>query len=126
MCMPAESPSILIVDDEEAALTICKHLLQKMGYNVLGAKNSGDAYQIAKKNRGTIAVAILDYSLPSIENESVPKRLSEIDPALKIMLTSGYCEFGTISDLVQESDYEFIQKPFNRAQLDEKLKTILS
>jgi DNA-binding NtrC family response regulator len=61
-----------------------------------------------------------------MENESVPKRLSEIDPALKIMLTSGYCEFGTISDLVQESDYEFIQKPFNRAQLDEKLKTILS
>ena len=124
--MPAESPSILIVDDEEAALTICKHLLQKMGYNVLEAKNSGDAYQIAKKNRGAIAVAILNYSLPSMENESVPKRLSEIDPALKIMLTSGYCEFGLISDLVQESDYEFIQKPFNRAQLDEKIKTILS
>jgi len=124
--MTAESPSILIVDDEEAVLSICKQLLQKMGYNVLGAKNSGDAYQIAKKNRGTIAVAILDYSLPSMENESVPKRLSEIDPALKIMLTSGYCEFGMISDLVQESDYEFIQKPFNRAQLDEKLKTILS
>ena len=66
--MTAESPSILIVDDEEAVLTICEHLLQKMGYNVLGAKNSGDAFQIAKKNRGTIAVAILDYSLPSMEN----------------------------------------------------------
>ena len=49
MCMPAESPSILIVDDEEAVLTICNHLLQKMGYNVLEAKNIGDAYQIAKK-----------------------------------------------------------------------------
>lgn len=124
--MSAESPSILIVDDEEAVLNICKQLLQKMGYNVLGANNSGDAYRIANENKGTIAAAILDYSLPSIKDESVPKRLNEIDPALKIMMTSGYCEFGPISNLVKENGYEFIQKPFNRAQLDEKLKTILS
>ena len=124
--MSAESPSILIVDDEEAVLNICKQLLQKMGYNVLGANNSGDAYRIANENKGTIAAAILDYSLPSIKDESVPKRLNEIDPALKIMMTSGYCEFGPISELVKDNGYEFIQKPFNRAQLDEKLKTILS
>ena len=124
--MSTESPSILIVDDEEAVLNICKQLLQKMGYNVLGANNSGDAYRIANENRGTIAAAILDYSLPSIKDESVPKRLNEIDPALKIMMTSGYCEFGPISELVKDNGYEFIQKPFNRAQLDEKLKTILS
>ena len=124
--MSAESPSILVVDDEEAVLNICKQLLQKMGYNVLGANNSGDAYRIANENKGTIAAAILDYSLPSIKNESVPKRLNEIDPALKIMMTSGYCEFGPISELVKDNGYEFIQKPFNRSQLDEKLKTILS
>jgi two-component system, cell cycle sensor histidine kinase and response regulator CckA len=124
--MSAESPSILIVDDEEAVLNICKQLLQKMGYNVLGANNSGDAYRIANENKGTIAAAILDYSLPSIKDESVPKRLNEIDPALKIMMTSGYCEFGLISNLVKDNGYEFIQKPFNKAQLNEKLKTILS
>lgn len=124
--MSAETPTILIVDDEEAVLNICKRLLQKMGYNVLGANNSGDAYRIANENKGTIAAAIIDYSLPSIKDESVPKRLNEIDPALKIMMTSGYCEFGLISDLVNDSGYEFIQKPFNKAQLNDKLKTILS
>ena len=124
--MSAETPTILIVDDEEAVLNICKRLLQKMGYNVLGANNSGDAYRIANENKGTIAAAIIDYSLPSIKDESVPKRLNEIDPALKIMMTSGYCEFGLISDLVKDNGYEFIQKPFNKAQLNEKLKTILS
>jgi two-component system cell cycle sensor histidine kinase/response regulator CckA len=81
--MSAESPTIMIVDDEEAVLNICKRLLQKMGYNVLGANNSGDAYRIANENKGTIAAAIIDYSLPSIKDESVPKRLNEIDPALK-------------------------------------------
>lgn len=124
--MSAETPTILIVDDEEAVLNICKRLLQKMGYNVLGANNSGDAYRIANENKGTIAAAIIDYSLPSIKDESVPKRLNEIDPALKIMMTSGYCEFGLISNLVKDNGYEFIQKPFNKAQLNEKLKTILS
>jgi len=124
--MSAEIPTIMIVDDEEAVLNICKRLLQKMGYNVLGANNSGDAYRIANENKGTIAAAIIDYSLPSIRDESVPKRLNEIDPALKIMMTSGYCEFGLISNLVKDNGYEFIQKPFNKAQLNEKLKTILS
>jgi PleD family two-component response regulator len=37
------STTILIVDDEEAALNICKHLLRKMGYNVIEANNSSDA-----------------------------------------------------------------------------------
>ena len=124
--MSAETPTIMIVDDEKAVLNICKRLLQKMGYNVLGANNSGDAYRIANENKGTIAAAIIDYSLPSIRDESVPKRLNEIDPALKIMMTSGYCEFGLISNLVKDNGYEFIQKPFNKAQLNEKLKTILS
>jgi len=122
--MATKSPTILVVDDEEVVLDICRLLLQRMGYNVLGANNSGDAYQIAKENKGAIAAAILDYSLPSMKDESVPKRLNEIDPTLKILLTSGYCESGPISDLVKEN--EFIQKPFNRAQLDEKLKTVLS
>ena len=54
------------------------------------------------------------------------KRLNEIDPALEIMMTSGYCEFGLISNLVKDNGYEFIQKQFNKAQLNEKLKTILS
>src|SRR5512143_752773 len=111
--MANESPSILIVDDEEAVLNICKQLLQKMGYNVFGANNSGDAYQIANDNKGTIAAAILDYSLPSMKDESVPKHLNEIDPALRILLTSGYIESGPISELVKENGYEFIQKPFN-------------
>ena len=124
--MSAKTPTIMIVDDEEAVLNICKRLLQKMRYNVLGVNNSGDAYRIANENKGTIAAAIIDYSLPSIKDESVPKRLNEIDPALKIMMTSGYCEFGLISNLVKDNGYEFIQKPFNKAQLNEKLKTILS
>ena len=124
--MSAKTPTIMIVDDEEAVLNICKRLLQKMRYNALGVNNSGDAYRIANENKGTIAAAIIDYSLPSIRDESVPKRLNEIDPALKIMMTSGYCEFGLISNLVKDNGYEFIQKPFNKAQLNEKLKTILS
>jgi DNA-binding NtrC family response regulator len=73
--MSSGSPIILIVDDEEAVLNICKHLLQKMGYNVLGANNSSDAYRIANENKGTIVVAILDYSLSSMKDESVPKAL---------------------------------------------------
>jgi DNA-binding NtrC family response regulator len=124
--MSVESPSILIVDDEEAVLNICKHLFQKIGYNVLGSDNSGDAYRIANENKGTIAAAIIDYSLPSMKDEGVPKRLNEIDSILKIMLASGYCEFGPISERAKENGYEFIQKPLSRAQLDEKLKTILS
>jgi DNA-binding NtrC family response regulator len=124
--MSPESPNILIADDEEAVLNICKSLLQKMGYKVFGANNSGEAYRIAEENKGIISAAILDYSLPSMKDEIVPQRLNEIDPGLKIMLTSGYCEFGPISELVKANGYEFIQKPFNRAQLDEKLKTILS
>jgi DNA-binding NtrC family response regulator len=55
-----------------------------------------------------------------VQDETVSKHLNQIDPDMKIMLTTGYCEFGPISDLIKEEGYEFIQKPFNGAQLDEK------
>ena len=123
--MAAAPPTILIVDDEEAALNHCRQLLRKMGYNVIEAKNSSDAYRIAQKGKGAIDAAIVDYSLPSVQDETVSKHLNQIDPDMKIVLTTGYCEFGPISDLIKEEGYEFIQKPFNGAQLDEKLKAVL-
>lgn len=76
--MSVESPSILIVDDEGAVLNICKHLFQKIGYNVLGSDKSGDAYRIANENYGTIAAAILDYSLPIMKDEGVPNGLMKL------------------------------------------------
>jgi DNA-binding NtrC family response regulator len=124
--MAADPPTILIVDDEEAALNVCKHLLRKMGFNVIEANNSSDAYRIARASKGAIDAAIVDYSLPSVQDETFSKHLSQIDPGMKIMLTAGYCEFGPISELIKEEGQEVIQKPFNRAQLDKKLRAVLS
>jgi DNA-binding NtrC family response regulator len=61
-----------------------------------------------------------------VQDETVYKHLSQIDPGMKIMLTAGYCEFGSISELIKEEGQEVIQKPFNRAQLDKKLRAVLS
>jgi len=58
--MAADPPTILIVDDEEAALNVCKHLLRKMGFNVIEANNSSDAYRIARASKGAIDAAIVD------------------------------------------------------------------
>jgi len=110
--MAAAPPTILIVDDEEAALNDCRQLLRKMGYNVIEAKNSSDAYRVAQKSKGAIDAAIVDYSLPSVQDETVSKHLNQIDPDMKILLTTGYCEFGPISDLNKRGRLRVYPKTF--------------
>ena len=118
--------TVLLVDDEEMILDLGARIIERLGHHVLAVHSCDTAYQVAEKNGEAIDLAILDYGVVAPDGETVLKRLREFNAGLKILIISGFCASGPISELLQEQGCDFIQKPFTTAELTNKVNEMLS
>jgi two-component system, cell cycle sensor histidine kinase and response regulator CckA len=120
------SETILLVDDEQMIIDVGSKLLQRMGYRVLTAGHGNQAIEIYRQNKGAIAVVILDLIMPQVGGGEVYDRLKEIDPQVKVLLSSGYSVAGQAAEILKRGCNGFIQKPFRPEALSKKIREILS
>lgn len=80
--------TLLVIDDQEEALTSTKFLLEREGHHVLTA-TSGEA-ALALFQPGRIELVILDYFMPSMNGEEVVRQIRMIDEDVQIVLQTGY------------------------------------
>jgi PAS domain S-box-containing protein len=117
---------ILLVDDEEMILEVGVAMLKKLGYSVQTAGSGEEALHFYQAHGDTIDLVILDMVMPGMGGGEVFDRLMAVDPAIKVLLSSGYSINGKASEIIDRGCAGFIQKPFNLAQLSEKVATVLS
>ena len=119
------SETILLVDDEEMILKVGKQLLENFGYTVLTARSGKEAIEIYQRDMHKIDMIVLDMIMPGIGGGEVYDRLHEIDPNIKVLLSSGYSIDGQAKEILARGCTGFIQKPFNMKDLSQKLREIL-
>ena len=117
--------TILLVDDENVIIDVWKEILRALGYKVLIASGGIEALEIYKKNKDTIDIVILDMIMPDIGGGEIYDRVKEINPDIKVLLSSGYSINGQATEMLNRGCSGFIQKPFNMKQLAEKIRDIL-
>lgn len=118
--------TILLVDDEEMIIEVGKAMLDKLGYHTIAAGSGEEAIEIYKANRNAIALVILDMVMPDMNGSKTYYRLKEINPQIKILLSSGYSLGGEALDMLKGSSDGFIQKPFNVKILSGKIQQLLN
>ncbi len=119
------SETVLLVDDEDMIIDVGLPMLEKMGYNVLIAKGGKEALEIYQKNEQKIDMVILDLIMPDIGGGDAYDKLKDINPEIKVMLSSGYSIDGQTSEILERGCNGFIQKPFNIKKLSKKIREIL-
>lgn len=82
--------TILFVDDEEAIRLLGRTILEHGGYQVLTAGDGREAIEIFSQNRNEIDLVILDLTMPHQSGGEVLRQLRQIDPELKIIVSSGH------------------------------------
>jgi CheY-like chemotaxis protein len=117
--------TILLVDDERIIIDVCKEMLQHLGYKVLIASSGEEAVNIYSKNQGEVDMVILDMIMPDMNGGEVYKRLSEINPNIKVLLSSGYSINGQAQEIMACGCKGFIQKPFNLQEISLQIREIL-
>ena len=120
------SGTILLVDDEEMILEVGTKILQKLGYEVLTAIHGKAAIEVYQRCRQEIVIVILDLIMPEMGGGEVYDKLKEIDPNLKVLLSSGYSLDGQATEILKRGCNGFIQKPFSMEDLSRKLRQIIA
>jgi CheY-like chemotaxis protein len=122
--MPA-AETVLLVDDEDMLVDIGRQMLKALGYQVMVARTGGEAVEIYEKNRDRIDMVMLDMIMPDMGGAQVCDRMKEVNPDLKILVSSGYAIEGEAQRTLAKGCHGFIQKPFSLKQLSEKIRDIL-
>lgn len=117
--------TVLLVDDEKVILEVGRELLEAIGYRVLTADSGKEAIEVCRKNRDEIDIVLLDMIMPNIGGGEVFDSIKEINPGIKVLLSSGYSSDGRAKDILSRGCNGFIQKPFSMSELSEKIKEIL-
>jgi PAS domain S-box-containing protein len=117
--------TVLLVDDEESILDVCKEILNILGYNVLSASNGKDALKIYEMNKGRIDLVMLDMIMPGLSGGDTYDALKLIDPEVKVMLSTGYSVSEQAKKIMDKGCQALIQKPFLINDLSQKIKEVL-
>ncbi len=117
--------TILLVDDEESIIEIIGMALKMLGYEVFIAKEGEEALRTYRSRKDQIALVILDMLMPKMSGEMVFNRLKEINPGLKVLLTSGYNYGEEAAKIIERGGNGFIQKPFGVKELAQQIRAIL-
>ena len=118
--------TVLLVDDEEVILKVGQELLEAMGYRVLIARDGKEAVEVYKENRDDIDIVVLDMVMPNMGGGEAYDRMKEINPDVKVLLSSGYSIDGQATEILERGCNAFIQKPFDAKQLFQKIREVLN
>jgi DNA-binding NtrC family response regulator len=72
---------------------------------------------VYRRHKKEIAVVVLDIVMPDVDGREVFRRIRKIDPAARVIISSGYHEERDATDLLKEGAVRFVQKPYRIASL---------
>ncbi|NPU85936.1 MAG: PAS domain S-box protein [Syntrophaceae bacterium] len=117
--------TILLVDDEGTVAEVTGELLTSLGYSVYKVGSGQEAIAVYTMKRKEIDLVILDMIMPGLSGGETFDRLKEIDPEVKVLLSSGYSIDGEAKTIMERGCNGFLQKPFHLEQLSSKLREVL-
>jgi len=123
---PAGSGTILVVDDEEMVRKMARATLEHYGYDVVEAENGESAVGIFEDRSSAIHAVILDLTMPVMSGESTLNHLRRINPAVPVVLSSGFNEAEATRRFNGDELAGFLQKPYTALALAERVKVVLN
>ena len=116
--------SILVVDDVEDQREIASEMLKKLGYSVVSASNGEEAVDYIKNNSANLVV--LDMIMePGMDGLDTYKKILEINPDQKAIITSGYSETDRVKEAQKLGATSYVKKPYLLKKIGQVVKTEL-
>jgi CheY-like chemotaxis protein len=116
---------ILVVDDEESIRSFAKEVLETHGYRVLLAADGFEAVEVFRDKNGEIGLVILDMMMPKMGGKEAFRKLTELNPGVRALLSTGYSQEGKAQDILNSGVKGFIQKPYRVNALLSKVRSVL-
>lgn len=107
--------TILLVDDDETALSFMAPLLRDAGYEVREATTLAAAHRTL--DRGEADIVVLDVQLPDGYGPNLLERLSREQPGMPVIMVTGFGDIEMAVEAMKLGARDFIQKPVDMTRL---------
>jgi DNA-binding response OmpR family regulator len=126
LCKGGVKSKILVVDDEPEAIELLEFNLRQSGFDVISARDGGEALKKARTENPHLIV--LDLMMPEVDGLEacrVLKRNADTARIPVIMLTAKAAEVDRVVGLELGAD-DYVTKPFSPRELVLRVKNILT
>lgn len=123
----AEKKRILCIEDEPETTNLVKLILNREGYEVLGADGGEEGLQMVKDEKPDLI--LLDLMMPDMDGWQVYQHLKEDEDTKDIpviVVTAKVQSIDKVLGLQVAKVDDYITKPFRPEELSERVKYVLS
>ena len=123
--MPRGDETILLAEDDDSVRVVMGEVLRDLGYQVLEAREGGEALDIAAGHAGRIDLLLTDVVMPGFGGGELRRRLAPTRPGLRVLYISGVMDDVIVQRGQAEPGAVFLQKPFSPWSLASRLRQVL-
>ena len=122
---PGHGERILMVEDDERVRRLTRTRLEALGYVVSEAVSGVEALAYFEKG-GTATLVFSDLVMPGgVSGLDLVRRLREIAPRTRALLTTGYAAELLDSDDVKALKLKILRKPYRQADLARMIREVI-
>jgi two-component system cell cycle sensor histidine kinase/response regulator CckA len=101
---------VLVVDDERVVRRALQRILERDGHGVAIAEGGREALEIYGQWWKELSLVILDVMMPDLDGREVLRRMRELNPGVRAVLSSGFTVEADPS--LSTSGAGLLQKPY--------------
>jgi EAL domain-containing protein (putative c-di-GMP-specific phosphodiesterase class I)/ActR/RegA family two-component response regulator len=117
----AEGPTLLLVDDDPAILSLMSRMLRHEGYRILTAESGQQALNLLAANQ--VGVVIADQRMPNMSGVELLRRVKGLYPDIVRVVMSAQVDVDTVTEAInQGAVYKVLAKPWDDDVLRATLK----
>jgi signal transduction histidine kinase/CheY-like chemotaxis protein len=105
------APRILVVDDEPYMCDVCTRTLQRGGYQVTATSDPRAAERMLRDDQH-FDLLLTDIKMPAMSGLELALIARERDPAIAIIIMTGFATMENLQQSVQRGIADFLSKPF--------------
>ncbi len=123
--LPRGTEHILVIEDEESVREIARDMLGELGYTVITAPDGRTGVETYRTRQASVDLILLDMNMPLMGGREAFELLRKINPAVRIIIITGYGKRVIEPSAFPGVVNEFLQKPFHLEDLALKVRKAL-
>lgn len=112
---------ILVIDDERPVREAVMDIMELHGVKVLTAVTGQQGISVFNQQQEEIQLVLLDMSMPGLNGIDTLERLRQINPEVRVILSSGYSQQQIAPEVMVNGRTGFLAKPYNVDTLVSKI-----
>jgi CheY-like chemotaxis protein len=121
----APRQTILVVDDDQMAITLVKRVLSDAGFHVITAQSGFECLELFRRRPHSCDLVLLDLAMPLMDGEETFQRLREIRADVPVVLCAGFIQQDCLERMMHVGLSGFLRKPLPPEEIIAHVRSVL-